>query len=175
MIIYLDLIYWLYWLYWRIYLNWNCILNTSLYIASHIVCLNIFTLHFLNENVLICNEVFSETHGRLRTLQRRDLRSTSLRLSRSTWIFFCLGTSSRLASHVICLNTFTINFPNENVLQSQYSLKWWKHSLISRLKTFSRVTNLLWNDEYIHSFPDRKHVGFEYIHSSFPNRKRSPE
>ena len=45
---------------------------------------------------------------------------------------------------------------------NQSSLKWWIHSLfISRSKMFSRVTNLLWNDEY--------------IHYSFPDPKRSPE
>ena len=48
------------------YLKW------SLYIASHIVCLNTFTLHFPNEKILIWNEVFSETRGHLRTLQRHD-------------------------------------------------------------------------------------------------------
>ena len=54
----------------------------SLYSKSgHVVCLNTFTLHFPSENVLhstrsslkwnlIWNEVFSETHGRLRTFQR---------------------------------------------------------------------------------------------------------
>ena len=75
------------------------------------------------------------------------------------------------------LNTFTLHFPNEIVFQSQSSLKWWINSLfvswsktcwlwihspfISRSKTFSRVTSLPWNNEY--------------IHSSFPERKRSSE
>ena len=59
------------------------------------------------------------------------------------------------------MNTFTLHFPIENVLQSQSSLKWWIHSLfISRSKTFSRA-NLLLN--------------YEYIHSSLPDWKCSPE
>ena len=83
------------------------------------------------------------------------------------------------------MNTFTLHFPIENIQQSQSSLKWsllwnlwlWIPSLfISRSKMFSRVANLLWNDEYIHSlFPDRKHIGFEYIRSPFPDWKHSPE
>ena len=68
------------------------------------------------------------------------------------------------------MNTFTLHFPIENVLQSQSSLKWLIHSLfISRSKTFYRVPNFLWNEV----FSDTR--GFEYIHSSFPDRKRSPE
>ena len=63
---------------------------------------------------------------------------------------------------LVALNTFTLHFQIENILQSnQSSLKWWIHSLfIFRSKTFYRA-NLLWNDEY--------------IHSSFHDWKRSPE
>ena len=91
-----------------------------------------WAFHFPNENVLIWNEVFSETRGRLRTLQRHDHLW-------SVWPpfdfpdrlqFFCLGTRSCLASHLVCSNTFTLHFLNKNVPQStQSSLKW----------------NLLWN------------------------------
>ena len=112
---------------------------------------------------------------------------------------------------VVGLNTFTLHFPNVNVLQStQSSLKWsllwkevfsetrgclrtlgmrgwlWIHSLfISRSKTFSKVPNLLWNKVVSEMKSSLKLcavfelfegvVGFEYIHSSFPERRRSTE
>ena len=91
------------------------------------------------------------------------------------------------SSHVICLNTFTLHFPKVNIIQStQSSLKWnliwnerrgwlWIHSLfISRSKTFTRVSNLLWNEKLVIFELFEGVVGFEYIHSSFPDRKRSP-
>ena len=79
-----------------------------------------------------------------------------------------LWLSSDTSKAWLALNTFTLHFPIENVLQStQSSLKWsllwnlwssstlerhgwlWIHSLfISRSKTFSRVPNLLWNEVF---------------------------
>ena len=108
--------------------------------------INTFTLHFPIENILqsqsslkwwihslfisqsktfsrvpnlLWNEVFSETRGGLELFVRPAFDFPD-RLE-----FFCLGTGSRLASHLVCLNTFTLHFPNENVLRStQSSLKW---------------------------------------------------
>ena len=70
----------------------------------------------------------------------------------------------------LALNTFTLHLPNENVLQSSQS---------------SLKLHLLWNEVFSEMKPSLKLVvvfelfegvvGFEYIHYSFPDRKRSTE
>ena len=131
-------------------------------LASQVVCLNTFTLHFPIENVLQSQSslkwwIHSLFISRSKTFSRANL------LWNDEYIHSSFPDRKRSPEPIFSemMNTFTLHFPIENVLQSQSSLKWWIHSLfISWSKMFSRA-NLLWNDEY--------------IYSSFPDRKRSPE
>ena len=116
--------------------------------------MNTFTLHLPIENVLqsqsflkwslLWNEVFSETRG-------------------FEYIYSSFPDWKRSPEPIFSekMNTFTLHFPIENVIQSQSSLKWWIHSLFIARSTMFYRANLLWNDEY--------------IHSSFPDQKRYPE
>ena len=91
-------------------------------------------------------------------------------------MIFCLGTRSRLASHVVCLNTFTPHFPNEKVLQSKQS------SLISvrRVPSPQKKSSSEEVDRHV-DFPDNIYLISNTFALQFPckeflpHKKRSSE
>ena len=128
--------------------------------------------------------------------------STGLQLSGSTWIFLKLINKALYSksTHIVCLNTFTLHFPNENIPQSTQSSSICMRRVPSSQKKVA-LKGLIAMLTFIHSsFPDRKRspeypifsemksslklvivfelfegmIGFEYIYFSFPDQKRSP-
>ena len=154
----------------KFYLKYKSLYGKS----SHIVCLNTFTLHFPNENVLQGTYSSSISVRRVPSSQKKKknvalkglIATLTFRMTKRTQSSSISMGRVPSSQKKVALKGFNAtltfihsSFPNENVLQSTQSSSEMKSSLklVVVFELFEGV------------------VGFEYIHSSFPDRKRSPE